>query len=83
MKRITKIPKESQSKIDAFRESASYKINYELQARHISKREIARLTGLTYMTVLNITSGRSYSFESLIQVLDVLGMDLRIRRAEQ
>jgi len=82
MKRKTPPPPETLKKIDKFRQTAGEKIRTALREYPMTKRELQEKTGLTYLTILNITSGKSYSFESLIQVLDTLEMELRIRKGD-
>lgn len=80
MKRKTELPPETNRAIREFSDTVVSRVNAEMRQQKISRREMANRTGLTYNTVLNITSGRYYSFDSLIQVLQELGLGLRIRK---
>ena len=82
MKRKTQVPPEVQAKLRKFQELTGEKIRNTMAIQKISQAEIMRKTGLSPMMVYNIVHGKSYSFESLIQILDICGMELTARRSD-
>jgi transcriptional regulator with XRE-family HTH domain len=80
MKDQTATPK---SLSQEFHERTGEKIRNTMYFNKISKQQMSEDLGMHYQSIRKICSGKGqYSFESLITVLDYLGMDLKTRTRE-